>query len=118
MDGVKFQLQRSEYVAAFSDRGFITRARHRIARLLRKGGFETRPCACSARPVAAVRANQLPRGVSAATACLPVTVTVTMPSRARSATVTPKMGRSPACAAGDFHTPMHLCKHSGRNPLH
>jgi hypothetical protein len=41
------------------------------------------PYACSASSVAAVRANQVPRGVSAAIACLPVTVTVTMPSRGR-----------------------------------
>jgi hypothetical protein len=41
--------------------------------------------------VAAVRANQTPRAVSLADALLRVTVTVNMPSRLKSATVTPEM---------------------------
>ena len=58
--------------------------------------------------VAAVRANQLPRLVIRATALLPDPLICSIPSRLRSATVTPNIGLSLLPAQGDFHTPRDL----------
>jgi hypothetical protein len=57
---------------------------------------------------AAVLANQLPRGVNRAKALLPSTDTVNMPSRMRSATVTPAIRLPQAWADCEVHTPHRL----------
>ena len=58
--------------------------------------------------VAAVRANQAPRAVSRADALLPITVTINMPSRLKSATVTPEMRVSNVPTDEGLHVPYRL----------
>jgi hypothetical protein len=70
--------------------------------------------ACSALSAAAVRANQLPRAVNRADALPWRTLSVSMPSRPRSATVPPETGLSPALADGVVQTP-HCCKDCSRS---
>ena len=62
----------------------------------------------SANSVTTVRANQLPRVVSRAYALPWSTLSVSMPSRPRSATVAPEMGLSPTLADGAVQTPHRL----------
>jgi hypothetical protein len=62
----------------------------------------------SAISVTAVRANQLPRAVSRAEAFPSSMLRVSMPSRPRSATVTPEMGLSQTLADGVAHAPHRL----------
>ena len=69
----------------------------------RTAGLEHYGVACSATSVATVRANQFPRGVSRALSRS--VLSVSMPSRPRSATVTPEMGLSPTLADGGDQTP-------------
>ena len=66
----------------------------------------------SANSVATVWANQFPRAVSRAYALPRSIVRVSMPSRPRSAIVTPAMGLSPASADGAAQTP-HLAQEIG-----
>jgi hypothetical protein len=58
--------------------------------------------------VVAVRANQAPRAVSRADALLRMTVTINMPSRLKSATVTPEMRVSNVPTYDGLHTPYRL----------
>ena len=62
----------------------------------------------SANSVTTVLANQLPRAVSRAYALPWSTLSVSMPSRPRSATVAPEMGLSPTLADGAVQTPHRL----------
>jgi hypothetical protein len=62
----------------------------------------------SANSVTSVLANQLPRAVSCAYALPWSTLSVSMPSRPRSATVAPEMGLSPTPADGAVQTPHRL----------
>jgi hypothetical protein len=60
-------------------------------------------------PAASVRANHVPRGVSRAEAFLPLNVTLNMPSRARSAMVTPNIRLFSVDVGRAVQTPSVLC---------
>src|ERR1700730_9512057 len=86
----------------------LTSPENQSRQLRRPVGSVHYGAARSANSVTTVRANQLPRAVSRAYALPWSTLSVSMPSRPRSATVAPEMGLSPTLADGTVQIPHRL----------